>query len=120
MPRCQVTFRLAEGFTPDPDFTLLRYRADGYRGDNRPTAADVLLVIEVADSSLARDLGPKSLAYAQAGVPELWVVDLPHRQLHRLTQTSPEGYQEQTAAGENETISPLLIPNLQMPVKVAL
>lgn len=120
VPRCQVTFRLAEGFTPDPDFVLLRYKEAGYRGENRPTAADVLLVIEVADSSLSRDLGLKSLAYARAGVPELWVADIPHRQVHRLTQPSPEGYLERTTAEEEETISPLLIPNLQMPVRAAL
>ena len=52
LPRYQVTFRLAEGFTPDPDFVLLR-REGGYRRPNRPTAADTLLVIEVAHSSLA-------------------------------------------------------------------
>lgn len=120
VPRCQVTIRLAEGFTPDPDFVLLRYKEAGYRGENRPTAADVLLVIEVADSSLARDLGLKSLAYARAGVPELWVVDIPHRQVHRFTQPSPEGYQERDTAGEEETISPTLIPSLQMPVRAAL
>ena len=120
VPRCQVTIRLADGFTPDPDFILLQYKEAGYRRENRPTAADVLLVIEVAESSLARDLGEKSLAYAQAGVPELWVVDLPHRQVHRLTQPTPEGYQERTTAGEGETISPALIPSLQMPVRAAL
>jgi Uma2 family endonuclease len=118
--RCQVTFRLAEGFTPDPDFVLLRYKEAGYRGENRPTVADVLLVIEVTDSSLARDLGLKCLAYARAGVPELWVVDIPHRQVHRLTRPSPEGYQERTTAGEEDIISPALVPSLQMPVRAAL
>ena len=120
IPQCQVTIRLGEGFTPDPDFVLLRYKEAGYRGENRPMVTDVLLVIEVADSSLTRDLGLKSLAYARAGVPELWVVDIPHRQVHRLTGPSPEGYQERTTAGEEETISPTLIPNLQMPVRAAL
>ena len=120
VPRCQVTIRLAEGFTPDPDFILLRYKETGYRGENRPTVADVLLAIEVAVSSLDRDLGLKSLAYARAGVPELWVVDIPHRQIHRLTRPSPEGYQESTTAGEEETIIPALVPNLQMPVRAAL
>ena len=89
-------------------------------GRNRPTVADVLLIIEVADSSLSRDLDEKSLAYAQAGVPELWVVDIRGRRIHRLTRPSPEGYQEQTIAGEDEIITPNLIPNLQMPVREAL
>ena len=120
LPESQVTIRLAEGFTPDPDFTLLRYKEAGYRGENRPTAEDVLLIIEVADSSLQRDLGPKSLDYARAGVPELWVVDLPHRQVHRLTRPTADGYQDRTSSGEDETITPMLIPSLQMPVTQAL
>lgn len=115
-----MTIRLAEGFTPDPDFTLLRYRKEGYGSHHRPSAADVLLVIEVVDSSPARDLGDKSLAYAQAAVPELWVADIPHRQLHRLSRPSPEGYKERITTGEDENISPILIPNLMMPVRVAL
>ena len=120
IPRCQVTIRLAEGFTPDPDFTLLRYREDGYGPHHRPNAGDVMLIIEVSDSSLALDLGPKGMAYAQAGIPELWVVDLPNKQIHKFTQPSPEGYGETTTVAEDETIIPLLIPNLQLPVREAL
>ena len=120
IPQCQVTIRLAEGFTPDPDFTLLRYREDEYKEGDNPTSADVMLIIEVSDSSLAWDLGPKGMAYAQAGIPELWVVDLPNKQIHKLTQPSPEGYGETTTVAEDETITPLLIPNLQLPVSEAL
>ena len=118
--QCQVTTRLNDNFTPDPDFVLFRYEDHEYRGGNRPQPADILLVIEVADSSLQRDLGPKSLGYARAGVPELWVLDLPHRQVNRLIQPTPDGYQEQTTSGEDETITPMLIPSLQMPVGEAL
>ena len=96
--RCQVTIHLAEGFTPDPDFVLLRYREDEYRRGNRPQASDVLLVIEISDSSLQHDLEDKSVSYARANVPELWVVDIPHRLIHRLTQPSPEGYLSRTTA----------------------
>ena len=118
--RCQVTIHLAEGFTPDPDFILLRYREDEYRRGNRPQASDVLLVIEIADSSLQHDLEEKSVSYARANVPELWVVDIPHRLIHRLTQPSREGYLSRTTATEEETISPELVPNLRLPVMEAL
>ena len=58
-----------------PDVTLLRPRADFYtRG--HPTPADVLLLIEVADSSLARDRRVKMPLYARAGIREAWLVDL--------------------------------------------
>lgn len=118
--RCQVTIQLAEGFTPDPDFVLLRYREDEYRRGERPRASDVLLVIEVSDSSLEQDLEEKSISYARANVPELWVVDIPHRLVHRLTQPTPDGYLSRTTSGEEETIGPELIPNLEMAVREAL
>ena len=120
IPQCQVAIRLAEGFTPDPAFTLLRYREDEYKEGDDPAATDVLLVIEVADSSLAWDLEYKCLAYAQAGIPELWVIDLPHRQIHRFTQPSPQGYGESATAADDESITPLLLPSLQLPVREAL
>ena len=118
--RCQSTIRLAEGFSPDPDFVLLRYHPGGYGPHRQPEISDVLLVIEVADSSLHRDLGAKALAYARAGVPELWVVDLPHRQIHVFINPSPDGYRDHATAGESESVTSLLIDGLTMPVQAAL
>jgi Uma2 family endonuclease len=60
---------------PQPDIAVLRCRADFYRA-GKPGPADVVLVIEVADTSLARDRNVKLPAYGRAGVPETWVVDL--------------------------------------------
>jgi Uma2 family endonuclease len=60
---------------PQPDLMLLRPREDGYRAAH-PTAADVLLLVEVADSSLAYDRTTKLPLYARHGVPEIWIVDL--------------------------------------------
>jgi Uma2 family endonuclease len=55
---------------------LLRSRADDYRASH-PTAADVLLLIEVSETSLAYDRGVKLALYARFRVPEVWIVDLP-------------------------------------------
>ena len=118
--RCQITLRVAEGFSPDPDFTLLKYRQGGYGRGPRPTAEDVLLVIEVADSSLEYDLGEKALAYARAGVPEMWVVDIPNRQMHVYIHPTPDGYQTYSTASEDESVTALLIPGLDLPVAEAL
>ena len=120
VPQCQVTIPLAEGFTPDPDFVLFKYREDEYRRGDRPQASDVLLVIEISDSSLQYDLEVKSLNYARANVPELWVVDIPHRLVHRFTRPTADGYLNRATAGEEATISPELVPNLQMSVGEAL
>ena len=116
----RLTIDLAEGFSPDPDFTLARQRDGGYPPGESPTVEDVLLVIEVADSSLAYNLQEKALAYAQAGVPELWVVDIPHRQIHVLSHPSSEGYRSVAAAGESESVNALLIPVLEVSVTEAM
>jgi Uma2 family endonuclease len=60
---------------PQPDFTLVRRPWAGYP-DAHPGPSDVLLLIEVADSSLDFDLGPKLELYARAGIREVWIVDL--------------------------------------------
>jgi Uma2 family endonuclease len=63
---------------PQPDLMLLRPREDRYR-QSHPTAADVLLLVEVAESSLAYDRGTKLPLYARHGIPEVWIVDLAGR-----------------------------------------
>ena len=60
---------------PEPDVTLLRWR-DDYYANARPTPQDVLLVIEVAESSVQRDRTVKGPLYAEAGIPEYWIVNL--------------------------------------------
>lgn len=60
---------------PQPDIALLRPRADFYAKEH-PGPADVLLIVEVADTSLAFDREEKIPLYAAAGIPEVWLVDL--------------------------------------------
>ena len=67
---------------------LLRPRPDRYRSGH-PTAADVLLLVEVADSSLAYDRGPKLALYARHGVPEVWMVDLVGRAVEICREPGP-------------------------------
>ena len=71
---CQNPLRLDDISEPEPDIAILRPRADFYMTAH-PGAADVLLVIEVADTSLAYDLGTKVPLYARHGIPEVWVID---------------------------------------------
>ena len=72
--RCQNPLRLDDVSEPEPDIAILRPRADFYT-TGHPGPADVLLVIEVADTSLAYDLGVKVPLYARHGIPEVWVID---------------------------------------------
>ena len=60
---------------PEPDIALLRPR-DDYYSEGTPQPSDILLVIEVADSSLDFDRDTKVALYAEAGIPEYWIVNL--------------------------------------------
>ena len=73
--RIQDVLHLADGVEPQPDAGVYRPRADGYETAH-PTAADALLVVEVADASLLYDRTVKMEQYAGAGIPEYWIVDL--------------------------------------------
>lgn len=79
--RVQGPLMLDDGTEVYPDLMVLRKRDSGYRKQN-PTGDDALLVIEVADSSLAMDLGTKLAKYARAGIRRYWVFDLKNKILH--------------------------------------
>jgi Uma2 family endonuclease len=81
----QDPVRLSEISEPQPDLALLRER-DSFYIRNHPGPADVLLVVEVADSSLRFDRDTKAALYAAHGIPEMWLVDLRGRRLvrHRM------------------------------------
>jgi hypothetical protein len=76
--RVQSGLRLSGSYTPVPDAFLLRGGPRAYAG-RLPSASDVLCLIEVADSSYARDAGEKLAAYAAAGVPQYVILDLRRR-----------------------------------------
>lgn len=89
----QSPLRLDPFNEPQPDLMLLRPRADDYT-TSHPTAADVLLLVEIADSSLAFDRGAKLALYARHAVPEVWIVDLPGRAVEVYRGPGPDGYAE--------------------------
>ncbi|QEP45080.1 Uma2 family endonuclease [Ectothiorhodospiraceae bacterium BW-2] len=95
---------------PEPDLLLLRYRDDFY-SHAHPTAADVLLLIEVADSTLRYDREVKLPLYAQHGVSEVWIVNLEAAQLacYREVDSALKSYRqiERYAAG---LIAPVALP----------
>jgi Uma2 family endonuclease len=78
----QNPVRLSQHSEPQPDLALLKSREDFY-SQNHPGPADVLLVVEIADSSLRFDRDTKVSLYAAHGIPETWLVDLRGRRLVR-------------------------------------
>ena len=89
---------------PEPDVALLHISSDSFV-DAAPRPRDVRLVVEIADSTRARDLGSKAKLYATAGIAEYWVLDLPRRRLHVHRQPEGEDWREIRQLGENEHVS---------------
>ena len=116
--RVQGPLRLDRRNEPQPDLMLLRPRADFYRS-RHPTAADVLLLVEVADSSLAFDRGPKLALYARHAVPEVWIVDLPGRLVEVCRGPGPDGYAERRRLTVG-LVAPMLVPGLEIDVAALL
>ena len=83
---------------PEPDVSVLLGTIDDY-ADRHPSGSDCLLVIEVADTSLARDTF-KASAYAAGGVPEYWIVDLTGRTFVVHRKPTADGYADITIAAE--------------------
>ena len=113
----QSPFRLADDKEPQPDLVLVRL---GTPRDRLPGPADVLLVIEVADSSRAYDRGVKLPLYAAAGIPEAWLVDLVAATLERFTEPREGRYRQVTLGGGGDTLASTVLPGLAIPVDVAL
>ena len=96
---------------PEPDVQLLKLRPAGYRSA-KPTSADILLVVEVADSSVGYDLGTKARLYAAAGVLEYWVADLQNSVLHVHRGPQPDGSWETVQQFRpGQTLAPLAFPD---------
>lgn len=75
----------------EPDLSVVKFRVD-YYASALPTAVDALLAIEVADTTLAHDLGAKARLYAAHGVPAYWVFDLVNGQMHAHAEPLANGY----------------------------
>lgn len=89
---------------PEPDFVIARRDDDGYTAGH-PTAQDILLLIEVSDSTLDKDRHHKLPIYADNGVEEYWIINLVDRQLEIYTQPSEQGYAETAILQEKETLN---------------
>ena len=98
-----------------PDICLLKERGDYYKTAH-PGPGDTLLVIEVADSSLAYDLHEKAPRYARSMIPELWVVDLEAKVVRVFTQPGPSGYANEREMPRGTTIESAGVEGLRVEV----
>lgn len=106
---------LGDQSVPQPDLALLEPRADSYSAAH-PTAANILLAIEVADTTLAFDIDTKVPLYARAGVPEVWLIDVKEQTIRAYRDPSASGYKTSfTVAGEGSVAS-LVLPVVRVVV----
>ncbi|MCA1629883.1 MAG: Uma2 family endonuclease [Acidobacteria bacterium] len=113
--RVQNPIRLDDFSEPQPDLTLLRWREDFYRGAH-PTPADVLLVVEVADTTVVTDRTIKVPLYARAGVAEVWVVNIPEERVEIYTGPAGEAYQTAAESGRGERAQSPTVEGLSVSV----
>jgi Uma2 family endonuclease len=116
--RIQNPVRLSDRSEPQPDLALLRSHPERDRPyvAAHPTPADVLLMVEVAESSVAYDLGRKARVYARHGIAELWVLDLRQDRLVVFRDPTPRGYAGSRILGRGESISSLAFPDITFAV----
>ncbi|MCI0492608.1 MAG: Uma2 family endonuclease [Planctomycetes bacterium] len=113
--RIQLPIVAGEHSEPEPDVAIVLHREDDYQHEH-PSPNDVVLIIEVAQSSLDYDLGQKLRLYSESGISEYWVVDVDHRVV--LVHREPAGFQyrsvERVVGGG--TIAPLAAPDCRLDV----
>jgi len=99
---------------PEPDIAVVRGSFEDY-AHRQPTAKDVLLIVEVANATLKKDLTQKRKTYATEGIQEYWVLDLQNSQLIVLRDPSHGNYQSEICLTEG-TLSPLAFPDIAFSV----
>jgi Uma2 family endonuclease len=99
--------QLSETSIPEPDLAIAT-RADG----KALAAADVVLAVEISDTTLAEDMGIKALLYGRYGIPEYWVVDVEGRMIHQHWAPNAAGYGERRAIMFGEAVSSISIDGL--------
>ncbi len=111
----QNPIRLTERSEPQPDVCLLQPRTDFY-AEAHPSPGDVLLVVEVADTSVAFDRDVKLPLYARSGVPEVWIVDLAARRIHVHRDPLEDGYGTIAVLEPDSELSAVAFPGVKVRV----
>ena len=107
--------RLSPHTMPEPDVVFVQRPLSLYSEDH-PVAADVMLLIEVADTSYRHDRYIRLPLYARAGVPEAWIVDLNHDAVEVFRTPSPTGYASMQRMERGETVAALAFPDVVLAV----
>jgi Uma2 family endonuclease len=110
---------LGEYSEPQPDLALLKLDPDFYAREH-PSPADVLLVVEVMDSSASYDREVKVPLYARFAIPETWLVDVAQGSIEVYRAPGPEGYRQVRTLRRGMRLSPQAFPELSVTVDALL
>ncbi|MFB2936557.1 Uma2 family endonuclease [Aerosakkonemataceae cyanobacterium BLCC-F154] len=99
---------------PEPDIAVVRIDPNGY-GDRHPNANDILLLIEVAYTTLNIDRQEKAPIYAKANIADYWILDVIERCVYIFRNPTPSGYQAEMILTADRAISPLAFPTIEIP-----
>ena len=113
--RIQNPIRLGRHTEPQPDLVVARPRSSHYT-DRHPEGDEVLLVIEVADSSLRYDREAKLPLYAKTGIPEAWLVDVTARTITVHTKPGADGYAVEQALERGQEVVSSSVAGLHLSV----
>ena len=114
--RTQKPIILSNNSEPEPDIALVRINERNYY-DRHPTVTDVLLVVEVSDSTLVFDTNQKLATYSRSGINDYWVVDVRQEVVHifRSPQTQGE-YLQQLFVHRGNTVTALAFPEIKIEI----
>jgi Uma2 family endonuclease len=117
--RVQLPVRLDEHSEPEPDVALVRRRADSY-DTAHPGPDDVLLVIEVAETTIRFDRSVKAAVYARAAIPEYWLIDLRRQQVEVSREPDGGRYRTVQVFRRGERLRLASVPQVDLPVDAIL
>jgi len=113
--RNQQPIKVGDYNEPQPDLAIVRRRDDFY-GNGKPTSKDCLALIEVSDSTLEYDRNKKLPLYAEAKIPEFWLVNLQNNTVEVHTEPRESVYSLIRVLRRGETIKSESVPNLEIEV----
>jgi Uma2 family endonuclease len=107
----QNPIRLEDKSEPQPDLAILKRRDDFY-AEALPTPADILLIIEVSDSTIAYDREVKMPLYAAAGIPEMWLFDVNEQVIFGYSQPAARGYKKMQRYEQDDSFFMIAFPEI--------
>lgn len=109
--RVQLPVILGNDSEPEPDLAVVRFDANEY-SFRHPEATDIYLLIEVADSTIAKDRKQKALIYAKNRVLEYWILDLQKRQVYVFRQPEENTYRDELILNNSDSIAMQAFPDV--------